>query len=132
LTDLLQKLAEKDLRKGANTFLKQNVIKPIVILIRKLIKKEAQKAATKKAAETGAKATGMGRLGLLLIAADVIMIGNDLRIMYKQMKEGLKEALRKETSFRNIFEEQANISLDFIIESVVDDLNLAVAAEKTD
>jgi GTPase SAR1 family protein len=129
--DLLQNIAKKDLRKGANSFLKKNVVKPIVILIRKLLRKEAQKAAAKKAAQTGTKAAGMGPLGWLMIIADVAMIGNDLRLMYKQMKAELKEALKEEHSFRNIFEEQANTSLNFLIEAVVEDLNSSFAAEKT-
>lgn len=131
ITELLKKIAKKDLRKGANTFIKKNIIKPIVKLVRSLLQKEGKKAIAKKAATTATKA-GTGPVGLILMVADVLMIGNDMRLMYIQMKEGLKNSLKEEQSFRNIFEEEANRAFEFIIEAVVKDLNKSFADQKAD
>jgi hypothetical protein len=131
ITQLLKDIAKKDLRKGANTFIKKNVIKPIVKLVRSLLQKEAKKVLAKKAATSTAKA-GSGPIGWIMLVADVALIGNDLRLMFKQMKDGLKESLKEEPSFRNVFEEEANQTFDFIIEAVVKELNHNFAEEKTD
>lgn len=129
--DLLEKIAKRDLRRGANTFLKKNIIKPVVKLVRSLLAKEAKKAAAKKAATVSTKA-GVGPIGILLMTYDVVSIGNDVRLMYKQMKEGLKESMKQEQSFRKIFEEEANRTHKYIIESVVKDLNKNFANQRTD
>lgn len=131
ITQLLKNIAKKDLRKGANTFMKKNVIKPIVKLVRSLLQKEAKTVLAKKAATSATKA-GTGPIGWIMLVADVVMIGNDLRLMFKQMKDGLKDSLKKEESFRNVFEEEANRTLEFIIEAVVKELNHNFAEEKKD
>lgn len=131
IKDLLIKIAKKDLRRGANTFFKRNIIKPIVILIRKLLKKGAQKAVSKKAAQTAAKGA-TGPVGWVLLLADIVMLGNDLRNMYNETKETLKESLKNEPSFRNIFEEEANHVCTIIIDEVVKELGLNFSKAKKD
>lgn len=131
IIELQKNIAKKDLRKGANTWMKKNIIKPIIILIRKLLQKEAKKIAAKKAAQTGAKA-GLGPWGWALAALDVILIGKDLRDMYKEMKVSLKETLKNEKSFRNIFEEEAIRVYTIILDEVVKELNSNFSKDKKD
>lgn len=131
IKDLLVKIAKKDLRKGANNFMKKNIIKPIVILIRKLLKKGAQKAVAKKAAQTATKGA-MGPAGWAMLIYDVVSIGNDLRNMYKETKETLKESLKNEPSFSNIFEEEANRVYTIIIDEVVKELGQNFTKDKKD
>jgi GTPase SAR1 family protein len=131
IKDLLIKIAKKDLRKGANNFMKKNIIKPIVILIRKLLKKGVQKAVTKKAAQTATKGA-MGPAGWAMLVFDVFSIGNDLRNMYKETKETLKESLKNEPSFSNIFEEEANRVYTIIIDEVVKELGQNFTKDKKD
>lgn len=132
IKDLLIKMAKKDLRKGANTFMKKNIIKPIVILIRKLLNKGGQKAITKKTAQAAAKGA-MGPVGwVAMLVFDVITIGNDLRNMFKETKETLKESLKNEPSFSNIFEEEANRVYTIIIDEVVKELGQNFTKEKKD
>lgn len=129
--DLLKKIAKKDLRKGANNFFKTNITKPIVKLIRRLIQTEVKKVAAKKVIESGAK-SGMGPIGWLLLAIDILSIGYDIHKMYKEMKVSLKETLKNEESFRNIFEEEANRVSLIIIDEVVKELNINFYKEKKD
>lgn len=131
IKDLLLKMAKKDLRKGANTFMKKNIIKPIVILIRKLLKKGAQKAVAKKTAQAAGKGA-MGPAGWLMLIYDVASIGNDLRNMYKETKETLKESLKNEPSFSNIFQEEANRVYTIIIDEVVKELGQNFINDKKD
>lgn len=131
IKDLLIKMAKKDLRKGANTFMKKNIIKPIVILIRKLLKKGAQKAVAKKTAQASTKGA-MGPAGWAMLVFDVITIGNDLRNMYKETKETLKESLKNEPSFSNIFEEEANRVYTIIIDEVIKELTQNFTKDKKD
>jgi hypothetical protein len=119
------------LRKGANTFFKKNVIKPIVKLVRRLLQKKTESVLMKKVVTTASKA-GTGPLGWILLVADLGLIGNDLRVMFKQIKDGLKETLKDERSFKNIFEEEANRTFEFIIEAVVKELNHNFTDDKTD
>lgn len=129
--DLLTKIAKKDLRKGGSTFLKNNVIKPIVILIRKLLKKGAQKAVEKKAAQAATKGA-IGPAGWAMLVFDILSIGNDLRKMYKETKETLKESLKNEPSFSNIFKEEANRVYTTIIDEVVKELEKNFTKDKKD
>jgi GTPase SAR1 family protein len=131
IKDLLIKMAKKDLRKGANNFMKKNIIKPIVILIRKLLKKGAQKAITEKSAQAATKGA-MGPAGWLMLIYDVASIGNDLRNMYKETKETLKESLKNEPSFSNIFKEEANRVYTIIIDEVVKELGQNFTKDKKD
>lgn len=131
ITQLLKNIAKKDLRKGANTFFKKNVIKPIVKLVRRLLQKKTESVLMKKVVTTASKA-GTGPLGWILLVADLGLIGNDLRVMFKQIKDGLKETLKDERSFKNIFEEEANRTFEFIIEAVVKELNHNFTDDKTD
>ncbi|NPD46903.1 dynamin family protein [Lentimicrobium sp. S6] len=128
---LMKNLAKKDLRKGANTWMKKNIIKPIVILIRKLLQKEAKKVAVKKVAQAGAK-SGMGPFGWVLAMLDIISIGKDLRDMYIEMKASLKETLKNEKSFGNIFEEEAIRVYTIILDEVVKELNSNFSKDKKD
>ncbi len=131
LKDLLKNIAKKDLRTGANNLLKEQITKPIVKLIRRLLQTEAKKVAAKKAAEAGVKG-GMGPIGWLMLVYDVLSIGKDLHNMYKEMKVSLKNTLKNEESFRNIFEEEAKRVSSIIIDEVVKELNHNFSKEKKD
>lgn len=128
---VLKDIAKKDLRKGANTFFKKNVVKPIVKLVRRLLQKKVENALVKKAASSAVKA-GTGPFGWALLIADLAFIANDIRKMFKQIREGLKDSLKEERAFRNIFEEEAGRTYNYIIEAVVKDLNNSFTEEKTD
>ncbi len=131
LKKLLMKIAKKDMRKGANNFLKMNITKPIVKLIRRLMQTEAKKVAVKKAIDAGAKGA-LGPFGWVLLVYDVLSTAKDIRNMYKEMKVSLKETLKNEESFRNIFEEDANRVSSIIINEVVKELNHNFSKEKKD
>lgn len=131
IKDLLIKIAKKDLRKGANNFMKKNIIKPIVKLIRKLMQEKLKKEVAKKVASSASK-TSFGPLGWGLLVFDLFTIGNDMRNMYKEMKESLKESLKNEPSFSNIFEEEANSVYTIIIDEVVNELQQNFTEDKKD
>ncbi len=122
LTIMMVKMAKKDLRRGSNTFLKKNIIKPVVILIRKLLTKVGIKFAKKKATSTVTK-TGMGPVGWVLLIADVLWTANDLHDMYNEMKKTLGNQLKNEPSFREGFKNEAETVCDSIINNVIADLD---------
>ena len=105
----LPKLAAKDLRKGKNTIFKRRFVKPLVKSIRKLLrkigvdwtKKEAVKISAKSAAESET-----GPLAIILLAYNIMSAANDIRDMYKKMKEGIKKQLRNESNFEDFFREE--------------------------
>lgn len=114
-------IAKKDLRRGSNTFLKKNIIKPVVILIRKLLTKAGVKFAKKKAASTVTK-TGMGPFGWALIFVDLISTAKDIHEMYEEMKKTLGIQLKDEPLFREGFKSEAELILKEIIAVVIADL----------
>jgi hypothetical protein len=122
-------LAKKDLRKGGNTFIKKNIIKPIVILIRKLLTKMGVNFAKKKAASAATKGA-MGPFGWLLLIGDVVMSANDFHNMYKEMKKTLGDQMKEEPSFREGFIEEAERVYNSIIDIVIIDITASFAERK--
>jgi hypothetical protein len=131
LEKVMIELAKKDLRKGGNTFIKKNIIKPIVILIRKLLTKMGVNFAKKKAASAATKGA-MGPLGWLLLIGDVVMSANDFHNMYKEMKKTLGTQMKSEPSFREGFREEAERVYNSIIDTVIIDLTASFAEERED
>lgn len=131
LKKIMVELAKKDLRKGANTFIKKNITKPIVILIRKILTKWGVKFAKKKAAETAAKGA-MGPVGWFLLIVDVAMSANDFHNMYKEMKKTLGTQMKNEPSFRERFKEEAVKVYNSIIDTVIIDLTSSFAEKRDD
>lgn len=117
LQKMLLKIAATDLRKGANTFMKTNLVKPVVKLIRQLLQKIGKDFVTKQAVNAGAKA-GMGPVGWTLLAIDLIKTGHDMHKMYKEMKATLKDKLKNEESFKQAFEDDASSLFKTIIGEV--------------
>jgi len=111
------KIAQKDLRKGSNNFFKKKIIKPIVTIIRNLLKKLGIKWAKKKAAKTTGKAA-LGPWGWALVIWDLATMAKDLNDMYKEMKSSLKEQLGDEPSFKEIFKSEAENIYKRVVESV--------------
>ena len=124
-------LAKKDLRKGANTFIKKNITKPLIILIRKLLTKMGVNFAKKKAANIATKAA-TGPVGWILLIADVVMSANDVHTMYKEMKKTLGSQLKNEPSFKEGFKEEAGRVYNSIIETVITDLTASFTEERED
>jgi GTPase SAR1 family protein len=131
LIKVMINLAKKDLRKGARTFLKRNITKPLIILIRKILTKMGVNFAKKKVASTAAKA-GIGPLGWFLLIADIALAANDIHDMYKEMKNTLSEQLKQEPTFRAGFRDEATNTYEIIIDEVIKTLNHELSAEKED
>jgi ethanolamine utilization protein EutP (predicted NTPase) len=131
LKKVMIELAKKDLRKGGNTFIKKNIIKPIVILIRKLLTKMGVNFAKKKAASAATKGA-MGPFGWLLLIGDVVMSANDFHNMYKEMKKTLGDQMKEEPSFREGFIEEAERVYNSIIDIVIIDITASFAEERED
>jgi len=131
LTGILIKIAKKDLRKGSSTFLKNKVIKPLVILIRKALQKAGINFAKKKAASAASKGA-LGPLGVALIFYDVLSTANDFHNMYKEMKISIGEQLKDEPEFRESFKVEVERLYDTLLDSVVMELNNSVYKEKED
>ncbi|MGM1055450.1 MAG: dynamin family protein [Bacteroidota bacterium] len=131
LKNVMVTIAKKDLRRGSNTFLKKNIIKPVVILIRKLLTKIGVKFAKKKAA-TAVTKTGMGPVGWVLLIVDVLWTANDLHDMYKEMKKTLGNQLKDEPLFREGFKNEAESVLNEIIDVVIADLDKSSSEESID
>lgn len=131
LIKIMAELAKKDLRKGANTFIKKNITKPIIILIRKILTKWGVKFAKKKAVETAAKGA-MGPIGWFLLIVDVAMSAKDFHNMYKEMKKTLGTQMKNEPSFREGFKEEAEKVYNSIIDTVIKDITASFAEERED
>lgn len=128
---ILIKIAKKDLRKGSSTFLKNKVIKPLVILIRKALQKQGVNFAKKKAASAATKG-GLGPVGWGLIIYDVLTTANDFHNMYKEMKVSIGEQLKDEPEFRESFKAEAERLYGTLLDSVVLELSNTFYKEKDD
>lgn len=128
---ILVKIAKKDLRKGSSTFLKNKVIKPLVILIRKALQKQGINFAKKKAASAASKGA-LGPIGWGLIIYDVLSTANDFHNMYKEMKVSIGEQLKDEPEFRESFKAEVERLYGTLLDSVVLELNNTLYKEKDD
>lgn len=131
LKKIMVELAKKDLRKGANTFIKKNITKPLIILIRKLLTKMGVNFAKKKAASV-AKKGAMGPVGWFLLVVDVAMSANDFHNMYKEMKKTLGDQMKNEPSFKEGFKEESEKVYDSIIDAVIIDITASFAEKRED
>lgn len=129
LKKIMVELAKKDLRKGANTFIKKNITKPIIILIRKLLTKMGINFAKKKAASVATKGA-MGPMGWFLLIVDLAMSANDFHNMYKEMKSTLGTQMKNEPSFKHGFVYEAEKVYNSIIDAVVKDLTKCSSEER--
>lgn len=118
---LLISIAKRDLRKGANTFMKKKILKPLVILIRKILIKMGIKFAKKKAARVATKG-GLGPFAIIAILYELGSTAYDIREMYIEMKNSIGESLKNEPTFRDSFKEEASNIINLILDAVIQNL----------
>ncbi|PRY89757.1 dynamin family protein [Mongoliibacter ruber] len=117
IKNLLIKVAKKDLRKGANNFLKTRLIKPLVILIRKLLTKAGIKLVKGKAASSAGKSI-LGPVGWALIIYDIVDTVLEVKNMFKNLKESIKDSLNNEKEFGNTFITEGRNVVDMMVDEV--------------